>query len=146
TSGRAPAPARREPEYSGSKTSRYPAPPTRRAAPTRASRDLVRILAVALVEPAREPLVRVVVALPLEDEVRLRIGPSHLRGRRVALVGQVVGAAAAEGGLDEVLGHLGRVLLVARSEAHVAHLDDGEAVLRGRVGERRLVVLPHEAD
>src|SRR4029450_597363 len=116
-----------EPEYSSSKRNRYPAPATRRAAPPRASRDLVRILAIALVEPARESLVRVGVALPLEDEVRLRIGPSHLRGRRVALVGQVVGAAVADGGLDEVLRHRRGVLLVARREADVAHLDDGEA-------------------
>src|SRR4029450_10571790 len=129
-----------EPEYSSSKRNRYPAPATRRAAPPRGSRALVRTLAVALVEPARESLVRVVVALPLEDEVRLRVGPSHLLGSRVALVGQVVGAAAADRGLDEVLSHLGRVLLVARREADVAHLDDGEAVLPGRVGQRRLVV------
>src|SRR5919106_2009843 len=123
-------------------TSAWPA--TRRTnRASNAQRSRLRLLKHPFVVPiplALEQLVRIVLALELEELLQLRVAGIDLPAQRVAVVGRVIAAAVLQADVDQAPEYVAR-LDEAACRVHDVHVEDDAGVGAARPRQEALAVL-----
>src|SRR5688572_1415870 len=134
-------------ETSARATRAWPATLKTKSASSAQSRLLGRLkhLLVVPVPLALEQLLRVVLALELEELLQLREARVDLAAQAVAVVGRVIAAAVLDADVDQPPEHVARLDQAARGVLDV-HVEDHAGVGLARPGEEGLAVLLDQPD